>query len=216
MEKMDIRVQYTRKVLQDSLIELMKEKSILNIPIREICDRSGVSRSTFYTYYKDQYDLLRKMEERASLEAEAIFQQYTRKGRRAGGSITTIMQDILQYVVNNSNSIQVLLGENGDNTYQKKYFKYAIKQIQQAVETTGIKQPGHSAETGFPSGSLGRGSPPRGTSLDVPDRKMTKYGSVFIVGGAIALVQEWLKNGMDMPVPQLAKMLSRLIQEALS
>jgi AcrR family transcriptional regulator len=189
VEKTDIRVQYTRKVLQDSLIALMKEKSILNITIREICDRSGVSRSTFYTYYKDQYDLLRQLEEQASLEAEKILRRYTRTGQKPGGEVTAIMQDLLQYVVNNSNSIQVLLSENGDTSYQKKYFKHAIKQIQQAVEAIGIKQ---------------------------PDKRAAKYGSVFIVGGAIILVQEWLKNDMDMPVPQLAKMLARLIQEALS
>jgi AcrR family transcriptional regulator len=190
MEKTDIRVQYTRKVLQDSLIELMKEKSILNIPIREICVRSGVSRSTFYTYFKDQYDLLRQLEEQSSLEAEKILRRYARTGHKSGREeVTAIMQDLLQYVVNNSNSIQVLLSENGDAAYQKKYFKHAIKQIQQAVEAIGIKQ---------------------------PDKKAAKYGSIFIVGGAIVLVQEWLKNDMDMPVPQLAKMLARLIQEALS
>jgi hypothetical protein len=31
----------------------------------------------------------------------------------------------------------------------------------------------------------------------------------------IALVQEWLKNGMDAPVPELAKMLAWLVWEEL-
>jgi AcrR family transcriptional regulator len=190
MGKTDIRVQYTRKVLQDSLIELMKEKSILNIPIREICDRSGVSRSTFYTYYKDQYDLLRQIEEQAFLEAEDIIQRYTGAGQKSGKrEITAITQDILQYIANNSNSMQVLLSENGDTVYQRKYFKHAIEQIQQIMEAVGIKQ---------------------------PDKKAAAYGAVFIVGGTIILIHEWLKNGMDIPVPQLAKMLARHMHEALS
>jgi AcrR family transcriptional regulator len=190
MEKTDIRVQYTRKVLQDSLIELMKEKSILKISIREICDRSGVSRSTFYTYFKDQYDLLRQLEEQSSLEAEEIIQRHTRTGQKSGrGEITAIMQDLLQYVVNNINSIQVLLSENGDNVYQRKYFQSAIGQIQRIMEAVGINQ---------------------------PDKKAAAYGAVFIMGGTITLIQEWLKNSMDIPVPHLAKMLARHMQEALS
>jgi hypothetical protein len=35
------------------------------------------------------------------------------------------------------------------------------------------------------------------------------YYSVFIVHGAIGLIQHWLKNGMALPVPQLAKMLMK-------
>lgn len=34
----------------------MKKKSIMDITIKEICALAGLSRSTFYTYYKDQYD----------------------------------------------------------------------------------------------------------------------------------------------------------------
>jgi len=35
------------------------------------------------------------------------------------------------------------------------------------------------------------------------------YYSVFIVHGAIGLIQHWLKDNMTMPVPQLAKMLMK-------
>jgi hypothetical protein len=36
-----------------------------------------------------------------------------------------------------------------------------------------------------------------------------------LAGGILSLVQEWLQNGMDTPVPDLAKMLARLIRDAL-
>jgi hypothetical protein len=35
------------------------------------------------------------------------------------------------------------------------------------------------------------------------------YYSVFLVHGAIGLIQHWLKNNMDMPIPQLAKMMMK-------
>jgi hypothetical protein len=36
-----------------------------------------------------------------------------------------------------------------------------------------------------------------------------------VVGGTLTLVQEWLKNGMDTPVPELAKILAKLAEDAL-
>jgi hypothetical protein len=35
------------------------------------------------------------------------------------------------------------------------------------------------------------------------------------MGGIHQLVQEWLKNDMDIPAPKLAKILVRLMQEAM-
>jgi hypothetical protein len=36
-----------------------------------------------------------------------------------------------------------------------------------------------------------------------------------MIGGMLTLVQEWLKNGMDAPVPEMVKVLTRLTREAL-
>ena len=57
--KMDRKTRYTRMVLQDSLIELMKEKPISKITIKELCEKADINRTTFYAHYTDQYDLLR-------------------------------------------------------------------------------------------------------------------------------------------------------------
>ena len=64
MEKKDNRkVRYTKMVTRDSLMELMKTRSILNIAVKDICDLADISRSTFYDHYKDQFDLLRQIED---------------------------------------------------------------------------------------------------------------------------------------------------------
>ena len=80
MEKGDIRVQFTRKVLRESLVSLMKTKSILNIAVKDICEAAGVSRTTFYTYYKDQYDLLGQLEEEIVAEFDNLVMQYSPEG----------------------------------------------------------------------------------------------------------------------------------------
>jgi AcrR family transcriptional regulator len=181
MEKTDIRIRFTRKVLRESLIALMKEKSILNITIKEICDRAGLSRSTFYTYYDDQYDLLRQIEDDTFIEARKVMQPHMDLVRKSGKvNAAVVFQDLLQYIAGNSNSIQVLLSENGDSAFQKRFFRDGIAEIHQFAESAGRKE----------------------------GKKIVEYGSFFFIGGMLALVQEWLKNGMDTPVPELAKIIA--------
>ncbi len=62
-EKENRRVKYTKMAIKNSFLELLKEKSISKISVKEICDIADVNRSTFYNYYLDQYDLLSSVEE---------------------------------------------------------------------------------------------------------------------------------------------------------
>ncbi len=55
--KTDRRILRTRDILGDALVELIHEKTFDEITVQEILDRAGVSRSTFYTHYRDKEDL---------------------------------------------------------------------------------------------------------------------------------------------------------------
>ena len=57
------RVRLSKQMLRQSLIDILNEKSIHKISVREICERAQVNRSTFYKYYGSQYDLFHDMEE---------------------------------------------------------------------------------------------------------------------------------------------------------
>jgi AcrR family transcriptional regulator len=51
------RIRRTRDTLGDALVELMREKAFDDITVQEVLDRAGVSRTTFYTHYRDKEDL---------------------------------------------------------------------------------------------------------------------------------------------------------------
>ena len=53
----------TRANLMQAFWELYLEKPIEKITIREITDRAGYNRATFYLYYHDVYDLFEQIEE---------------------------------------------------------------------------------------------------------------------------------------------------------
>ena len=48
----------TKRALSDAMKELMLEKPFQKINIRQICERCGMSRKSFYYHFKDIYDLL--------------------------------------------------------------------------------------------------------------------------------------------------------------
>lgn len=59
----DRRVSYTKKIIRESLLELLEKKSLEEITVKELCQYADINRATFYRYYTDIYDLFQKMEE---------------------------------------------------------------------------------------------------------------------------------------------------------
>jgi len=72
-DKMDRRVRRTRSLLQNGLLELMKEKPIRSISMRELCRSVDVCRTTPYLHYRDVQDILEQMEARLEQDLEAVF-----------------------------------------------------------------------------------------------------------------------------------------------
>lgn len=52
---------YTKRIIRESLYELMQEKPLDKITVTQICEKADINRSTFYTYYTDIYDLHQKI-----------------------------------------------------------------------------------------------------------------------------------------------------------
>ena len=65
---MDRRVQYTKKVITETFINLLEKKDISSITVTELCSLADINRATFYRYYLDVYDLLKQIENDFILE----------------------------------------------------------------------------------------------------------------------------------------------------
>ena len=51
----------TKKVIIDSFKELASKKNVSDITVKEITDKCGLKRQTFYNHFKDKYDLRDKL-----------------------------------------------------------------------------------------------------------------------------------------------------------
>ena len=54
----DRRVQRTRTLLLDALLDLIAEKGYAAVTVQDIVDRANVGRSTFYAHFLDKRELL--------------------------------------------------------------------------------------------------------------------------------------------------------------
>lgn len=58
----DLRVQRTKIMLKDSLVDLLKIKSLENITINELTDKAMINRVTFYSHYDNLSHMIDTLE----------------------------------------------------------------------------------------------------------------------------------------------------------
>jgi AcrR family transcriptional regulator len=167
------KTRYTRMVLRDSLAELMKEKSILRISIKDICERADVSRSTFYAHYKDQYDLLQQIQEETIASIEKLLEKYNDDVSR--DATMRMLEELLRYIADNGESIQGLLSENGDINFQKKIFGFTRQKEVLKYFTGKFDEKIHEYASVFMvNGSIGLIQQWFKNNMDVPISEMVK------------------------------------------
>ncbi len=125
--KSDRRVQYTRMVLEQSLLQLLRDRPIGKIRVNELCALADVNRGTFYAHYRDPYDLLAQIENR-------LFDQILREVKSAPPESSSIAQllDICHALKENRDLCTVLFGPYGDHAF--------LERVVGIVRNTGLAQ----------------------------------------------------------------------------
>lgn len=108
MEKVDTRIQYTKKVLKESLLAILQEKPIGKISIKEICDHAGLNRGTFYLHYHEPNDLLKEIEEDFISEHLGRFSTYMEADHD-----TSVFSNLFISMIENRDLCLTLMGVHG-------------------------------------------------------------------------------------------------------
>ncbi|MHC6179654.1 TetR/AcrR family transcriptional regulator [Clostridium sp. JNZ X4-2] len=125
-KKTDRRVKYTKMVIRQSFVKLLKQKSISKISIKEICEDADINRATFYAHYRNQYDLLKQIENETIDDINQYLSSYDFKNK---DHIPTIgIEQILEYIKKNSELFDLLLNSNGDTHFQQEIIKIVGRQ----------------------------------------------------------------------------------------
>lgn len=72
----DLRILRTKKLLTDTLLELLSEKEFQAITVSELTKKAGINRKTFYLHYSSTRDLLDEIQDEILDEITKIMEKY--------------------------------------------------------------------------------------------------------------------------------------------
>jgi AcrR family transcriptional regulator len=132
----DRRVQKTRKLLQDALIELVSEKGYESVSIREILDKANVGRSTFYAHFQDKDQLLHSILDRLN----ELFEQHEKlfldtKKNFSNADIMNLTHEfsptrsLFQFIGQNHRFFKAMLGNRGYGIFAKPVYDYVFAHV---------------------------------------------------------------------------------------
>lgn len=111
-KKEDRRIAMTKRMLKEALIEMLKEKDIYHISIRELCENADINRTTFYKYYGSQFDLLADME-------KDILEFVAKAVQCNEAEPEKIISSICNYFEKNLEFIRLIVNNNVDPAFAK-------------------------------------------------------------------------------------------------
>lgn len=108
------RIRMTKALLNESFLKALEQKPLARITVKEICDDADVNRSTYYVYYSDPYDQLRKLEQELMDDQTSLVDSFLREYPTGDDGFQKTITKLLLYYREKKKMLQILLGRYGD------------------------------------------------------------------------------------------------------
>lgn len=188
MNKSESKYYNTACLMDEALIELLDKKEFEYITVKEICNKAGVNRSTFYLHYDSPTDLLSEC-------SEYVHEKFMLHMRENGAVPEEDGEDIylvtpkyvvpyLEFIKENKilfeTTVRHRLLFGLDHVYERM-FVYVFDPI---MEKIGIAE------------------------------QKRRYTTLFYVNGLSAIVTEWLKNNCRESIEEITAIMCNIIPKA--
>ena len=186
MNKNESKYFNTAQKFDKALLSLLEKKEFEYITIREICEKAGVNRSTFYLHYENTCDLLHE-------------------------TTGYVIDSFLSYFTNDRNSISLNLEECNINElffitpkYITPYLTF-IKDNRQIFKTT-LKHLGTMEFDRVYQKMFDNIFSPVLSRFKFPENERA-YVMKFYLSGITAIVMEWLENNCSESIENITKII---------
>lgn len=139
----DRRARITKMAIRESLIELMDIYPVSKISVKMLCETAEINRSTFYAHYKDQYDLLRSVQQEILLDVKR--QIIPAHLSEVSDSAIAVLVQVLIYARDHASLVKVLLSDHGDSSFQEELMQLAQKKLMEEFKGENSLSP-HTME----------------------------------------------------------------------
>ena len=180
MNKQESRYQYTASLMDEALLLILEQKDFDAITVKEVCQKAGVNRSTFYLHYETMNDLLE----------ETV------------GFINDRFKASLAAVPADDPSKVVLTTEK----YLRPYLTF-IKENMRAYRVIHQKDHLFNSQKTFQSFYQSIFSPAL-THFGVSEQEK-KYVFAFYTQGTVAIIGEWLESNCRDDIDMIVNLIMR-------
>lgn len=182
MNKSESKYFNTALLMNQALIKLLEEKELAYISIKEICEKAGVNRSTFYLHYETIGDLLQETTDYIHNQFLASFkekpEQFVMQINHAPLSNLVLIRDAylrpyLQFVQENKSIFKATLNNPTSLGVKKQYCnikKYIIEPIMNRFQ--------------------------------IP-KEIQRYSMAYYLNGIWAIIEEWINRDCAESIEQI-------------
>ena len=187
MSGKDHRTRVTKMLIRRAFTDLLRVKPVQSISIKELCEKAGVNRGTFYAHYASVHDLLMQMEDEMLAEINEVLSSLLPTD---GGDVSSlrISTELFQCLKDNADLCTVTLGDFGDKSFAMRMLNMGWEKCFGAYSR------------------YFRGVSPREIA----------YFYAFVSEGCIGLLRRWLREGMTTSAEDIAALAEKLMLQGAS
>ena len=111
------RVQMTKKMLKDALLELLENKPLENISVTDVCNHADVNRSTFYAYYVGTWQLMAEIENDILNNLPVLQDEQTNYGDEP---FLHVLEKFFAYVKKEEKLFKILIIQRENSNFNQK------------------------------------------------------------------------------------------------
>lgn len=183
----------TALLMDQALLVLLEKKDIEFITVKEVCQKAGVNRSTFYLHYENIYDLLTETIEMLGKEFTSSFEHKEMLKKLQNGKKEDLffikeeyLTPYLQFVKNNLRAFRIIHKKpnifNIDSVYKKMYKDVFYPIISKFSGAEDEKQ----------------------------------YVFEFFTKGVVGIISQWINNDCREPIEKIVEIIVGCVGNPLS
>lgn len=124
----DARVRYTKMVIKDNFIKLLKKQPVNKITVKDVCELAEINRATFYKHYTDCFDLLKQIEDEMIADLEHLIPELPHKNH------TDMFKKMFRKIKEDGELYITIASEYGDTTFPNRILNLCYEQMYPSFE----------------------------------------------------------------------------------
>tara|TARA_B100000287_G_scaffold380590_1_gene384393 strand:- start:95 stop:751 length:657 start_codon:yes stop_codon:yes gene_type:complete len=184
-QDLDKRVERSRRLLMETLLQLMSETAYSKISVANICERSGVARPTFYLHYHSKDDLLKGYIESMFIKFYEQVEDYLVRSTQADPVIAEIM---FRQWSDNAGLAQLLVGNDVEALVLNEFKRYVARIMERYISAH---------------------------NLPVKESARMNYVVDFIAGASFAVIVRWVREGFPVDAREMGQLYASLVRPGL-